>query len=122
MPAQTINTSGLWEFKGFINVEFTEAEMQEYGYWEDPDVTALDQYLHAMISSDYKVTVSWSTWANMYQFSATCKNIESKYKGYVITITHEHVLQGLTVLGRVHERDLVTEKLLVPGEQLPIPI
>ena len=113
---RTKNT-GRWEFKGFLNIELTEEDKQALGYWEEPTVDELHQAVSTLIGAGYKISVSWSTWEDAYLIAVTCKDVESKYCGYCITLPHENPIPGLTVMRHVYERELATGNLLLDEEQ-----
>lgn len=113
--------SGQWEFKGFLNLELTEEDKQTFGYWAKPEVDDVRHALNTLISADYKVSVGWSTFEDAYLVAATCKNVESKYYGYCVTCPHEDPVLAIVVMCHAYERDLMTNTLLIPGEQLEIP-
>lgn len=113
-------SSQKWEFNGFISLELTEADKQEYGYWAEPTVDELHQAMSTLIGANYKISVSWSTWEDAYQVAITCKDAESKYCGYCITLPHENPITGLVVMRQVFEAEIATDRLLTDKEQLEV--
>lgn len=122
MSAISKSPMGKFAFKGFLNIDLTEADMQEFDYWGKAEIEDVSAAISDLLAGEYKLGLSWSTWADKYQVSATCKDPGSKYCGHCVTITHEHPVQGIVVMGHLYRKELVPGNLLLENEQMPIPV
>lgn len=119
MSTITATPSGKWKFKGFLNIQLSEADQQAFDYWGEASIEDINTALGTLIAGGYKVSMSWNDWSDQYQIAATCKDPESKYYGYCIVVSHEALLQGLVVMMHLYTSELLTGKLQLAEERLP---
>ncbi len=98
-----------FEFKGFVNLEFTEAQKDAIQEWMQAfDETGADSIV-VLVEAQWKVGISWDDYHSAYQVSATCKQAGSKYWGYCFTLKHADVTRGLWILRYVYDSQLKEE-------------
>lgn len=122
MSNVSFGRSSKWEFKGFLNIQLSEADQQAFDYWGEAMVEDVHTALATLIGGGYKVSLSWNDFSDHFQCAATCKDPESKYYGYCIVIAHENVVQAMIVMMHLYTSDLLTGKLILAEDEPSDPL
>lgn len=86
-----------WEFKGFINHQFTPKQITDALDWFETRTIILSDVLMDWADQGYKVSIGWDDYKNAYGFSATAKRTNSELDGYCIQFHHVEMHRLLCV-------------------------
>lgn len=102
-----------FEFKGFINVDFNDAERVEVNTWLDtfkPD--ALDSII-VLSEALFKVGFSYVEASGLTHVTITCKDASSPYFGYCFTFKHADCEKGVGVMRYLYDGMLAPESFAI---------
>lgn len=77
-----------WEFKGFINHEFSAEEIVEMLKWFEDRTVDIPEILANWCDAGWKTSQSYDATRNLYIFSATAKTTRTNLDGWVLQIRH----------------------------------
>lgn len=109
MPRPKKKVAVKFEFKGFINLEFNDAEKVEISDWIKSFKPALGDTIVCIIEAEYKLGITYDDYHEVNHISATCKRKTSKYYGYVFVLKHVDVERGLAIMRYVYDLLLATD-------------
>lgn len=92
-----------FEFKGFQNLEFNDAEKKEIANWLDAFKPDLADTIVCITEGGYKLGVAYDDYHEVYHISATCKLKTSQYCGYVFVLQHVDAERGLAIIRYVYD-------------------
>lgn len=95
-----------FEFKGFINVDFTDEERDAISVYLAAFTPDPEDSLVVLVEAGYKVSFSWDDYHAVNQVALTCRSPESKYFGYVITFKHADLMRSVSILRYLHDTAL----------------
>ncbi|KKL05849.1 hypothetical protein LCGC14_2601930 [marine sediment metagenome] len=99
--------TGKFEFKGFVNLEFTPDERQAMGDWLDTFNDSASDSIAVLTEAMYKVGFSYDDHNEAYSITITCKYRSSPYFGYCFVLRHSDITRGINILRRVYDTLLV---------------
>ena len=98
MPPQSKKQPQKFTFKGFINLDFNDAERIEINTWlENQSLDVVDSIV-AMIEDGAKLGYSYDESKNVYTISYTVKSANSPYRGKVFILKHSDVGKGTLIM------------------------
>lgn len=98
-----------FEFKGFVNLEFTLDEKTEILNWVEAFGETPIDALSAIVEGGYKVSCGWDNYHGISQINLTCNEASSSYYGYCFTMKHQDIGRALLVLRWFYDAQLKTE-------------
>lgn len=117
MTKKKVTTQDKFVFKGFENLEFTEAERNAVGSWIDSITDDPFDCIVVLVEAQYKVGLSYSEYHSVNQISATCKDKSSPYFGYCFTFRHSDVRRGLLAMRYIYDSLLAEELYELKAKQ-----
>lgn len=92
-----------FEFKGFVNLEFTSDEKQALGDWLNTFNDSVEDSITVLAEAEYKVGISYDEIHSAFSLAITCKYKSSPYYGYCFVLKHSDVSRGVNILRRVYD-------------------
>jgi len=86
-----------WQFKGFVNYEFTPEEITFMIQWFEGRTFDHPSMIEAWCDVGFKASFSYDAFKNCYVFSATAKKTHSDLDGWVIQFYHTELERLLQV-------------------------
>lgn len=80
-----------WQFQGFINHEFTPAQIQQMTDYFDQRTFDHADTLQHWTDEGFKVSISYDEYRNCYLMSFTGKKTGTKIDGWIIQVRHSDV-------------------------------
>lgn len=80
------SSNGKFEFKGFHNLSFTEAEVGQIVVFQETHNAGVDGAIINLLEAGYKLGYAYDDYHGTYQGSLTCKEPGSPYFGYSFTM------------------------------------
>lgn len=116
MAKATSTKNGKFVFKGFVNLDFNDAEKIVVADWLTafkPD--AVDSIV-VLAEAEFKVGIAYDDYHGVYHISLTCKKKRSPYYGYCFTLRHADVDRGIGIMRYVYD-SLLEKELYKLGDE-----
>lgn len=98
MPKKNTTTKlPKFEFKGFVNLEFTHAEKQLLSDWEASGLWEVGDCIQVLLEAGYKLGFSYDDYHGTNQVSLTCKDLGSIYAGHCFTFKHNDPVRSISI-------------------------
>lgn len=98
-----------FEFKGFVNLEFSNDERDEITRWMEEFGEGPVDASVILVEAMWKVSLSWDSYHGAYQLAITCHEEGSTYYGRCFAMKHVDLARGLLILRWFYDEKLKNE-------------
>lgn len=95
-----------FEFKGFVNLEFTPADRQTIADWLSAFSPDVSDSLTVLAEAGYKVGISYNDYHCAFHIAATCKTDGNEYCGFCFTLVHSDPGRGVNIMRYFYDSHL----------------
>lgn len=98
MPKQSTKTKlPKFEFKGFVNLEFTASQRSMLEDWLVGDIGEPGDSIQVLLEAGYKLGFAYDDYHGTNQVSLTCKDLASTYAGHCFTFKHNDPIRSILI-------------------------
>ena len=102
-------SNGKFKFKGFINLDPGQLDLDGMETWMSKGNVAVEDCIIVLAEASYKVSFSYDEYHDTIQSALTCKDPGSAYFGYIFTLQHEDPLRLIYAFRWLYDSKLRNE-------------
>lgn len=104
-----------FEFKGFVNVDFTFEQQLNVAHFLETTPTSLEDDMVVLTEAEFKVGCVYEVASDVYGITLTCKQVASTYFGYCFSFKHADLARGMSIMRWFYDNQLAEEAFDLPN-------